>query len=142
MISRVSAVAAILSLGVAWPDPPAPGPQPRGPTILRFVDGVDQAARPMPEAEVTSLLNDPWATLVLRKGKFPASLDEALAALDQPDPAKGHPTQKSFFVSESGHLPIDLKLTRNFRMVITRTRPADPSSVVLISAPAGDREGF
>ena len=90
-------------------------------------------------------LNDPWATLILRQGTFPASIEQALAALNQLNSAaSGLPAQKSYFVSESGHLPVDASsaLKREFRMVITRGGATASQPSILISAPAGQRDGF
>lgn len=94
----------------------------------------------MQPADVAAQLNDPWAALVLRKGTFPGDLDKALAALDPP--AVGFNRQESFFVSESGHLPINLMIARDFRMVVTRAKPVDVAPAIMFSAPAGERQGF
>lgn len=122
----------------------AGGPPP--PRIQRFVDGIDAAAKPMDPADVARELNDPWAVLLLRQNVFPANLDDALAALDKHNAAAGGlPQQFSYFVSESGQIPVDdnsiKTLKRQFRMVVTRGKP-DDLPPVLLSAPAGDREGF
>jgi hypothetical protein len=122
---------------------PALGQQPST-VILRFVEGADAAPKPMADAEVKALLNDPWAVHILRKGVFPDDLTKALGALTAtgtfPDTE-----QESFFVSESGQIHDSAStkgLQRDFRMVITRGGPADQLPPVLISAPAGDRAGF
>jgi hypothetical protein len=116
------------------------------PQILRFVEGIDGAAVPMATNEVAAQLNDPWGALVLRKvAVFPGSLDEALAALDNLNQANHVvPVQSSFFVSETGLIPINgasSNLKREFRAVISRSN-AGNSNVVLISVPAEDREGL
>jgi hypothetical protein len=114
--------------------------------ILRFVEGVDAAAVPMAANDAATQLNDPWGALVLRKvDVFPGSLDEVLAALDKLNQGGGGvPVQSSFFVSETGLIPVNAasaNLTREFRAVISRT-DANNSTVVLISLPAEDREGL
>jgi hypothetical protein len=114
---------------------------PEAPQILRFVEGVDAAPVPLAEADI-SQLNDPWAMLVLRKNIFPTDLTHALAALDPPKGEAGFSAQESFFVSESGQLPVNVMLVREFRMVITRGQPTDSLPPVLISSPAGQRAGF
>jgi hypothetical protein len=114
------------------------------PQILRFVEGVDSTATAMPAGDIAAELNDPWGALVLRKGVFPANIDEVLAAIKQLDQGgAGLPLQSSFFVSESGQIPANAVPApqREFRMVISRTA-ANGSSIVLVSAPAGDRTGF
>src|SRR5262245_26726276 len=122
--------------------PGLPAQPPAAPQILRFVDGVDDSVKPMPPEDVTAQLNDPWAVLVLRKGTFPTGLKEALAALDPAAGAPGLPVQDSYFVSETGQIPVNVAVNREFRMVITRSKQADPLPAVLFSAPAGSREGF
>jgi hypothetical protein len=115
------------------------------PQILRFVEGIDGAETPMSSSDVAAELNDPWGAMVLRKGVFPANLDEVLAAIDQLNQGgDGLPRQFSFFVSETGLIPVDnasTNLRREFRSVISRTN-AGNSSIVFISVPAGDREGL
>jgi hypothetical protein len=116
------------------------------PPILRFVEGADNNPQPMADGEVASQLNDPWATLILRQGTFPTSLDQALAALNRFNGvADGLPEQDSYFVSESGHIPVDASssaLKREFRMVITRGGAGESQPSILISVPAGQRDGF
>ena len=115
-------------------------------SLLRFVEGVDSAPTPMADSEVRAQLNDPWATLILRQGTFPPNLEQALAALNQLNSADGGlPEQQSYFVSESGHIPVDASssaLQREFRMVITRGGAMASQPSILISAPAGQRAGF
>jgi hypothetical protein len=97
----------------------------------------------MKPEDVAAQLNDPWGALVLRRNVLPANLAEALRALDG---AGTLPVQSSFFVSESGQIPVDRQsadLQRPLRMVIARSNgDASNPSVVFISAPAGEREGF
>ena len=115
-------------------------------SILRFVEGVDNAPTSMADSEVRAQLNDPWATLILRQGTFPPTLEQALAALNQLNSADGGLLkQQSYFVSESGHIPVDASssaLQREFRMVITRGGAMASQPSLLISAPAGQRGGF
>src|SRR5712691_2120732 len=78
------------------------------PHIQRFVEGVDSAVTAMAASDIAAQLNDPWGALVLRKGVFPASLDEALVAIDQASQGgAGLPLQSSFVVSESGKIPVN-----------------------------------
>src|SRR3989442_11783230 len=142
-ISLVLGVVACLVSLSALSSSPAYG---ESSSILRFVEGVDSAPKPMEDNEVAVQLNDPWATLILRQGTFPANLEQALAALNQLNSAAdGLPVQKSYFVSESGHIPVDASsstLKREFRMVITRRGAMASQPSILISAPAGQRDGF
>jgi hypothetical protein len=109
--------------------------------VRRFIEGVDTGPQPMSDDEMSKLLIDPWGALVLRKRLYPDSLDGALRALDELPEESRHGKQDSYFVSESGNLPINLTLAREFRMVVSRAS-ADDSSIILVSAPAGDRQGF
>jgi len=116
--------------------------------ILRFIEGIDSAAVPMKACDMHAPLNDPcplndpWAVLVLRKGVFPKDITAALEALDPPGGQPGYSVQHSFFVSESGQLPVNIAINREFRMVITRSKPDEALPAVLIAAPAGQRDGF
>jgi hypothetical protein len=78
----------------------------------------------------------------LRKDVFPTDLTAALAALDPAVGQTGYSSQQSFFVSESGQLPLNVMIAREFRLVVTRAKPTDNLPDVLMLAPAGQREGF
>ncbi len=98
----------------------------------------------MASNEISEELNDPWATFVLLRGRFPVELEDILATLSQPD-SGGFSVQRSFFVSESGHIPVSPDATglkREFRIVITRGLPNSSLPEIMISAPAGDRSGI
>jgi hypothetical protein len=87
--------AALVSLSALSSSPAYSAP----PSLLRFVEGVDSAPTPMPASEIVAQLNDPWATLILRQGTFPSTLEQALAALNQLNSADGGvPAQQSYFV--------------------------------------------
>src|SRR5260370_11161479 len=120
---------------------PVAAQSPDNPRILRFLEGVDGDTKLMEPADVAQL-NDPWAVLILRENVFPKYIQSALAALDPAPGATGYSKQLSFFVSESGLLPLDATVVREFRMVVTRAQPTDGSPAILMSAPAGEREGF
>ena len=51
--------------------------------IQRQISGVDSAETPLAAGEAAKQLNDPFGKLVLRKGVFPATVDDVLAALDK-----------------------------------------------------------
>jgi hypothetical protein len=111
-------------------------------TILRFVEGLDSSSQPMSAVDVKRELNDPWALGILRQGVFPTDVNAALSALDQAAVAT---SQESFFVSESGQIPLTpatSQLQREFRIVITRRGKDDSLPSILLSAPAGSRDGF
>lgn len=117
-------------------DPPA--------QLNRFVEGVDPDETPMPADQAAAELNDPWGVLVLRKGVFPNTIEDALKAIDGLGQCTSTEDKDSnFFVSESGRIPANVVPGpgREFRMVICRTVP-NTSSVIFMSTPAGDRSGF
>lgn len=108
--------------------------------LQRFIEGIDQAPKPMGSNEIEDQLNDPLATALLRKGILPSNVDELVGALNR----SGGTTddQKSYFISESGKIEDGQgtgTLSRKFRMVITWPKN---NPTVLISSPAGDRQGF
>lgn len=109
--------------------------------VRSFVEGADAAPRAMADDEMRRQLNDPWGALVLRARNYPDGLAASLRALDGLPDGSRHEKQDSYFVSESGQLPTDATLAREFRMVVSRAS-ADDASVVLFSAPAGERQGF
>ena len=117
-------------------DPPA--------QLNRFVEGIDSDETPMPADQAAAELNDPWGALVLGKGVFPNTIEDALKAIDGLGQCTSSQDKDSnFFVSESGRIPANVVPGpgREFRMVICRTVP-NTSSVIFMSTPAGDRSGF
>ena len=103
--------------------------------IHRFVEGVDEAIRPMDPSEVEEL-GDPFAELLLKQGTFPMSLRALLAAFDEfNDDPSGLPDQESYLVAEGGKIPRSpetVELDRGFRFAVTREREGEVQ--VLISA--------
>jgi hypothetical protein len=96
----------------------------------------------MADDDVKQQLNDPWALNVLRKGAFPADLNITLETLAR---TGQFPEQDSFFISESAQIHDNAaarKLQRAFRIVITRGGANEALPTILISVPAGDRDGF
>src|SRR5919106_92622 len=83
-------------------DPPEPDPQ----RINQHIQGQVNGRRVMTEDEVAQVLNDPFATLVLRRGRFPRHLGELLEALDEHNTSPdGLPEQETYLVSEGGQIP-------------------------------------
>jgi hypothetical protein len=112
--------------------------------LNRFVEGTDPVETPMPADQAAAELNDPWGVLVLRKGVFPNTIEDALRAINGLGQCTSTQNKESnFFVSESGRIPANVVPGpgREFRMVICRTIP-NSSSVIFMSTPAGDRSGF
>lgn len=113
--------------------------------IMQFLAGVDAQAREMTDGEVAAQLNDPLATLVLRRGVFPATLDDVFSALDahNASPA-GLPTQAVYLVGEGSQIqhnqaPADLR--RELRFVITRQGGSNVDLMISVGA-GGPPTGF
>jgi len=98
----------------------------------------------MADDEVTRELNDPFATLLLRKGTFPTTVHEVLAALDAAtQPSDSLRRQMSFLVGEGSQIPWSpetASLDRGLRLAITRG--ADSAVDVLVSTDGGLQEAF
>jgi hypothetical protein len=112
----------------ADPDPAAEVPLQQG-RLYRFVLGLDPVPRPMEDTEAATLLGDPFAELLLKRGRFPLSLEELLAALDAvaDDPA-GLPEQQCFLAADGGQIdwtPATADLNRQMRFVVARARDGD-----------------
>ncbi len=108
------------------PDPTA-GPDPAAAvaltpgTVHRFVLGVDPVPRPLTADELDAL-NDPVATALLRRGVFPQTARELLAALDALG-AQGLPVQESYVVGDGGQIPWTPEtagVARQLRVVVSR----------------------
>lgn len=78
----------------------------------------------MTNEEVERLLNDPFATLVLRAGRFPNDLGELLQALDEANSLDlGVSEQTSFVVSEGGQIPFSPGVDKGgTRLLTVRSR--------------------
>lgn len=109
-------------------------------TILRFVVGEDVTPKALTPAEIEVELRDPFATLLLRRGKFPANADELLeeidATVDANDPLSLS-SQRSFILGEGSQLLVGSGSERpnaNLRFLVSRgSAPHGPE--LIISAP-------
>jgi hypothetical protein len=106
--------------------------------IHRFILGIDPRPRPMTVNEAAKELSDPFAVLLLRKGKFPRTHLEILAGIDDAT-KEGHPLrrQMTFIVGEGSQIPFSpatASVDRGLRLAITRGR--DNEVDVLISTAA------
>lgn len=101
----------------------------------------------MSPAEKASL-GDWFALNVLSSGRFPLTLDELIAQIDERNStADGLDRQEVFVISEAGQIrwtPANSGLRRPIRYAIARGRAGDFSADVLISTrpPATDKEAF
>lgn len=114
--------------------------------VYRFVLGIDPAPVAMSAEEVETLLRDPFAQLLLRKGTFPLTLRELLSALDavNGDP-EGLPQQKNFLVGDGGQIPWTPEtadVNRLLRFAVVRARGSDARVMVSASTSIDSGEQF
>lgn len=97
--------------------------------LHRFIVGADPAPRKMSTAEVRAL-GDPFATLLLARGKVPRSGEELVekikAAVPSGDPLK---RQSSFVLGEGSQLAANAGVNRSIRFVVTLGRGQDGPDV-------------
>lgn len=100
--------------------------------VNRFVVGEDAGPRPMSAEEAKDELGDPFATLVLLQGKFPATADAALqeldAALPDGDPLRD---QLSFVLGEGSQLPKDSPAERSLRFLVSRGSTGESPEILI-----------
>ncbi len=132
---------AILMVPAVLAGPAGAGPAPpASATVRRLIEPFDKSGQPSPmkAAEVAALLNDPWASLVLRQGVAPKTMDAALKALNKHNGTPSEVSQQSIFlISENGQIPFDKAsggLTRQFRFVVTRMGKDQSEPPILLSA--------
>lgn len=110
-------------------------PLPAG-SVHRFLVGKDQGPQPMSEDEMARELNDPFATLLLRQGRFPATGEGVFQALDEavgPDHPLSKGTERSFLVGEGSQIAKDPSkaFDRRFRFIVTRGVGTDGPELLL-----------
>ena len=113
--------------------------------IFGCVEGRDVGYRPLSSDEIEQELNDPWALLVLRKGVFPATLEEALSYLDTLPRRRALANQASYMVAEGGQIPFSeapLDLARGFRLVVTRGDKENFPILINSPSPGASRSDF
>ncbi|HLM03115.1 MAG TPA: hypothetical protein VK400_18835, partial [Pyrinomonadaceae bacterium] len=114
--------------------------------IYRFVLGVDDFPKPVPEAEIETLLQDSFAGLLLRRGKFPLTLRELLTEIDAlNNDAGGLPQQKIFLVADGGQIqwtPETASVNRLFRFAVARSRNDDVRLLVSASTALDSATNF
>jgi hypothetical protein len=102
------------------------------------VDGEDDTPRRMTDAEIREQLGDPFATLLLLQGIFPATPAQVLDALDEATQNDDRlRKQMSFILGEGSQVavrPETASLPRNLRFVISRGSDPDNGPDVLVSA--------
>jgi hypothetical protein len=121
----------------------AAAPLPPG-KIYMFRIGLDPEPRLATTLQL-SALNDPMATLVLRRGKLPLTLRDLLSAIGEHDENPiGLPETQTFVVAEGGLIaPAPAGFSVNARIVAARgRRHAWPTFFVSTTAPFDSRDVF
>ena len=102
--------------------------------VHRFVVGADPVPRRMSPAEIKSL-GDPFATLLLAKGKLPRTAEQVIGQLKSAAPKNGSlRTQRSFVLGEGSQLASTAEsegVDRTLRFVVTLGRGPDGPDVFL-----------
>lgn len=123
--------------GIVEDDPTAGHPKLEAGRIYRFVVGVDDFPRTIPDEEVQTLLRDSFAELLLKRGSFPLTARELFTALDALNgEAEALPEQKVFLITEGGQIPWSeetANLNRQFRFAVSRSRNNDARLLVSCS---------
>ena len=109
--------------------------------VNRFVVGEDTTPRPLSPEEAAEELGDPFATLLLLKGEFPQTAEQALeklaAAAGDGDPLA---QRRSFIVGEGSQLPSGSRATAEAIRFVVATGSGQDRPDVIVSAfdPNGD----
>lgn len=108
--------------------------------INMHLEGRANGKRIMRDSEVENLLKDPFATLVLRRNKFPRNLTELLDELDGNNgSADGLPEQSSFLISEGGQIPFQPGIRKGgSRLLIVRSRTGSPELMISVLTSDGE----
>jgi hypothetical protein len=107
--------------------------------INQHIVGKPDGKGVMTDEEVARLLNDPYAKLVLRQGRFPKTLGELLDALDHAgDSPDAVPQQSTFLISEGGQIPFAPGVEKGGgRLLTVRFRNNAPELMVSCLLPPG-----
>lgn len=116
---------------------------PKG-SVVRFVIGEDAQPRKMTKAEMEDELGDPFATLLLNKGIFPATGQQLLDELDKkvgPNKPLSAKSQMSFVLGEGSQIPLaDATPSTNagMRFLVSRgSGPQGPDLIISTGHPNG-----
>jgi hypothetical protein len=118
---------------------------PVDPKVLhRFIVGIDDAPQPMTRAQVKAL-GDPFAVLLLAKGKVPGTAEAVINQLRAAVP-KGHAlkTRRTFVVGEGSQLPATqatANVSRSLRFIVTLGRGTNGPDIFLSVADPRDTSG-
>ena len=121
------------------------GPAMAGPAfdprrINMHLEGRTNGKRIMRDSEVEELLNDPFATLILRRGRFPRNLTELLAELDGHNGSpEGIAEQSSFLISEGGQIRFEPGIEKGgSRLLVVRSRAGSPELMISVLTSDGE----
>lgn len=108
--------------------------------INMHLEGRANGKRIMRDSEVQDLLGDPFATLVLRRERFPRNLTELLAELDgHNDTKEGLAEQASFLISEGGQIVFKPGTQKGgSRLLVVRSRAGSPELMISILTSPGE----
>lgn len=114
--------------------------------VYRAVRGLDELPRPMTDEELGTLLRDPFAELLLKRGVFPKTLRDLLSAFDATGgEAGGLPEQTCFLVAEGGQIPWTeqtANVRRGLRFAVVRRRGSEVPVMVSASTLPDSAEQF
>ena len=108
-------------------------------TILHFLVGADITPRRMTTEDVAAELHDPFATLFLARGRFPATADELLGDLDAQVAAGdllGRDSQMSFVLGEGSQLGAEAA-RHGLRFLVSRGSAPHGPELILAAADPG-----
>lgn len=115
-------------------------------SVIRFVVGEDAQPHKMSQAEMDAELGDPFATLLLNQGIFPATGQDLLDALDKkvgPNDPLGPKSQMSFVLGEGSQIPLpDATPSTNAGMRFLVSRGSSPQGPDLIISAADPNQTF
>lgn len=115
-------------------------------SVVRFVVGEDAQPHKMSQNEMEDELGDPFATLLLNEGVFPATGQEILDAIDDkvgPNDPLGSKNQKTFVLGEGSQIPLpDATPSTNAAMRFLVSRGSGPKGPDLIISTADPDETF
>ena len=114
--------------------------------VYRFVLGVDEAPTKLSDNEIDTVLQDPFGKLLLKRGTFPLTLRDLLAAFDAVNgEPEGLPHQKSFLAADGGQIPWTpetANVNRLFRFAVVRARDSDVRVMISSSTNLDSRDQF
>lgn len=108
-------------------------------TLLRFVVGENVKPEVMSAPDIQAEFGDPFATLLLARGKFPRTGDELLAEIDDvvaDDDLIGRKSQLSFLLGEGSQIPVGdvADSSRGLRFLVSRGSASHGPELIVSAA--------